>query len=224
MPIDAKRWFHKSWRNALCVWNACRGFQRKVQSISFKRLRASLHVYAGMPLEPLEDLPGVRLVPSRRQRPDKALQTAHIDRLLEEDARPARVLLEEHVLARAGVVAFTEADRVVVFPLNCRCSCWLCLFEEVADHLRPGTGSSVVDAGGCGCRSRSSEPQRARVDDRLPSVAAAPPRDPLKSVTCLKESARNVSVSVNHLGELCELLSEMSVAERDGSPAECFSS
>ena len=175
-----------------------------------------------MLVEPLDDRPGVRLVPSRHQRPDKALETASLDHLLEEDAQPARVLFEEHVLARAGVVAFTQADRTVVFSLNCNCSWWFCLFEEVADHLRPGTGRSAVNAGGCGCRSRSSEPQRAGVDDRLPCVTAAPPGDPLKSVTRLEENAGNVSVSVNHLGELCESLSEMCVAEWDVSLAECF--
>ena len=101
----------------------------------------------GMHLEPLEDSPGVLLVRSRGQRLDKALQTARLDRLL-EDAQPARVLIEEYVPERSGVVAFMEADGTVVFPLNCLCSCWFCLFEEVADHLRPRAGSSLVDAGG----------------------------------------------------------------------------
>ena len=118
-----------------------------------------------MLLEPLEDRPGVCLVQSRRQRPDKTIQTACLDGLLEEDAQPAGVLFEEHVLARAGVAALAETDRTVVFSLNSHRSCWFCLFEEVADHLRLGTGCSVVDEGGRGCRSRSTEPQRAGVDD-----------------------------------------------------------
>ena len=73
----------------------------------------------------------------------------------------------------------------------------------------------MVDAGGCSCRSLSSEPQRAWVDHRIPCVTAAPPGDPLKSVTRLEENAGKVIVSVNHLSELCELLSEMCVAELD---------
>ena len=80
----------------------------------------------------------------------------------------------------------------------------------------------MVDAGGCSCRSLSSEPQRAWVDHRIPCVTAAPPGDPLKSVTRLEENAGKVIVSVNHLSELCELLSEMCVAQWDVSLAECF--